>query len=439
MFAGQLNIMSRSLPRALHSGLSVAENSRRLRILALIEERLMEIQSAWLASIPQVEVKDLLGQYIFEDADHSNELRRRAHDLVSLVERTADSQDTGAIQAICNEIGNATELSERWAGMYRVFKPELIRHYEEHLALTDRICDAPTARILERILPEEESQLKHIDDVLEQWPLTPTENENALAWQVHLRSCLERMHGLIDPSAVDLPRFHHPEPLPRFLDTFPERDGRWQYLPLDAPPVVPVDASPEKAAELLLATLSNGEYEAAELLARTLVDFPEAPWELRFRIARQVWDEVRHGEMQLRRLAELGKKWEGIPVKRLTYSKAGFERDLGRRLMVLNRVTEGRAMDLNLKRFDYLTCQAHDPLTPRFFDYILADETQHIENGNWIKILSDGDGRQEAGYVQFGEDFRRELEEFIGGRADIQAMSTERTRAVGEKDALSDQ
>src|SRR4051794_25655610 len=38
----------------------------------------------------------------------------------------------------------------------------------------------------------------------------------------------------------------------------------------------------------------NAEIQTLEIAAQCLVDFPEAPWELRLELARQCWDEVRH-------------------------------------------------------------------------------------------------------------------------------------------------
>jgi len=38
----------------------------------------------------------------------------------------------------------------------------------------------------------------------------------------------------------------------------------------------------------------NTEVQSLEIAAQSLVDFPNAPWELRMQQARQCWDEARH-------------------------------------------------------------------------------------------------------------------------------------------------
>ena len=49
----------------------------------------------------------------------------------------------------------------------------------------------------------------------------------------------------------------------------------------------------------------NQEVQTLEIAAICLVDFPDAPWELRMEFARQCWDEARHAEVMYRRLKAL--------------------------------------------------------------------------------------------------------------------------------------
>ena len=50
----------------------------------------------------------------------------------------------------------------------------------------------------------------------------------------------------------------------------------------------------------------NNEMGALEIAAQCLVDFPEAPWDLRMQLARQASDESRHVRELHRRLRQLG-------------------------------------------------------------------------------------------------------------------------------------
>src|SRR5882672_4859758 len=46
----------------------------------------------------------------------------------------------------------------------------------------------------------------------------------------------------------------------------------------------------------------HNEMQTLEIAAQGLVDFPDAPWELRLQLARQCWDESRHSAILYRRL-----------------------------------------------------------------------------------------------------------------------------------------
>src|SRR5688572_32877424 len=65
------------------------------------------------------------------------------------------------------------------------------------------------------------------------------------------------------------------------------------------------DMSPAAMRQRLHRHMHN-EMQNTEITAQTLVDFPEAPWELRMQLARQCWDEVRHTNLCYRRLKEIG-------------------------------------------------------------------------------------------------------------------------------------
>ncbi|MBA0086017.1 MAG: hypothetical protein HRJ53_13545, partial [Acidobacteria bacterium Pan2503] len=59
----------------------------------------------------------------------------------------------------------------------------------------------------------------------------------------------------------------------------------------------------------------NNETGAIEIAAQCLIDFPEAPWELRLQLARQCWDESRHVAGLHRRLLVPGPGLQGHEVR----------------------------------------------------------------------------------------------------------------------------
>jgi uncharacterized ferritin-like protein (DUF455 family) len=90
----------------------------------------------------------------------------------------------------------------------------------------------------------------------------------------------------------------------------------------------------------------HNEMETLEIAAQTLVDFTDAPWELRMQLARQCWDEVRHTSLIYRRLLELGGRKGEFPVMNYEWGVVCMLDSMVARLAVQQRSFEGGEMDL---------------------------------------------------------------------------------------------
>jgi uncharacterized ferritin-like protein (DUF455 family) len=129
----------------------------------------------------------------------------------------------------------------------------------------------------------------------------------------------------------------------------------------------------------------NNEVQNAEIAAQSLVDFPDAPWELRMQLARQCWDETRHARMFLRRVEELGGRKGESPIKNGDWAIVGMIDNLPGRLLVQNRLFEGGVMD-SFRQVARGFRDAGDERTAELFDAILADEIQHVRFANqWLR------------------------------------------------------
>ena len=137
----------------------------------------------------------------------------------------------------------------------------------------------------------------------------------------------------------------------------------------------------------------NNETGAIEIAARCLVDFPEAPWDLRMSLARQVADEARHARLLLRRLQELdGCKGE-FPVANFEWGVTLMLDNLPGRLAVQNRTFEAGLIDI-LGTLRNRWREAGDHQTADLLEGILADEVTHVRFANrWIKRLTEEDPR----------------------------------------------
>jgi uncharacterized ferritin-like protein (DUF455 family) len=132
----------------------------------------------------------------------------------------------------------------------------------------------------------------------------------------------------------------------------------------------------------------NNEIQNAEIAAQTLVDFPDAPWELRMQLARQCWDETRHARMFLNRVIELGGRKGESPIKNGDWAIVGMIDTLPGRLLVQHRLFEGGVLD-SFRQVARGFRESGDERTAEIFEVILADEIQHVRFANlWLRQFS---------------------------------------------------
>jgi uncharacterized ferritin-like protein (DUF455 family) len=133
----------------------------------------------------------------------------------------------------------------------------------------------------------------------------------------------------------------------------------------------------------------NQEVQTIEIAALCLVDFPDAPWELRMELARQCWDEARHAAICFRRLEAMG-GWKGMyPIANLDWSVVSMLDSLAARLAVQNRTFEGGSLDTD--KFEIaMHLERGDHASAEIVEAVGADEIQHVRFGNqWLKRMTD--------------------------------------------------
>lgn len=129
----------------------------------------------------------------------------------------------------------------------------------------------------------------------------------------------------------------------------------------------------------------HNEMQNLEIAAQTLVDFPDADWELRMKMARQCWDEARHTLLVRRRLLAYGGRKGEFPVMNYEWGVVALMDSLPARLSLQNRTFEAGEMDL-FRRLIREWTEAGDIETAEVLDGILADEIEHVRFANhWIK------------------------------------------------------
>lgn len=172
----------------------------------------------------------------------------------------------------------------------------------------------------------------------------------------------------------------------------PAREPCFKVVDTDAEMVAWSDMSPQSRRERLHRHMNN-ETSSLEIAAQCLADYPDAPWELRMQLARQVWDESRHVTALYRRLREIGGFKGEFPVANFEWTVSCFLDSLVGRLTLQNRTFEAGAMDL-MAKLPGKWREAGDGETADLLDAIAADEIQHVRFANqWIRKLTSEDKR----------------------------------------------
>ncbi|MSP42016.1 MAG: DUF455 family protein [Alphaproteobacteria bacterium] len=148
-----------------------------------------------------------------------------------------------------------------------------------------------------------------------------------------------------------------------------------------------------------------GEMQALEGAARSLWDFPDAPWEFKMNMARQAWDEARHVQIQEKLLQHVGGEIGMYPESTFLFEAACSE-DPAMRVAGVNRGLEGLACDVFRDMMRYGVA-ARDETMTQAMDFVLADEITHVRFGSeWVKEFT----RNDPEHFARTQDFRREVD-----------------------------
>jgi bacterioferritin (cytochrome b1) len=408
--------------RRLNTGFSVSRNRWLLLQYAFIEERLFTTLAGWIWSTPRLEHKVEFGRLAYEDALHSDALRKRAAELSLSTAEAPRQPELHRLELFANEIANTRLPVERFVGVFRVLKTNLLTAYRNHLEETDDVVDGPTAGILRRLIAEEQEHIEWGEDTLQGLMKDPAVAGLADPWELHLQEILQFTGGLTGEGRSGLlPNYYHPQP-PSPETDFPARDGRHRLVPLDEYRVSSMGESANEVVRHLLYQNTYGEMEAEDLLGQVLAHGAALPWQMRLDLARQMWDEARHAEMSWRRMEELGGRPDPLPpVPPLILGVVGDATDPLEKLLILQRVIEGRVTERHRYRVIHLSQELGDLQTARLFEYIVADERDHIGNSAWIDRLV-GDNPERMAQLHVIEmHAERALEDILNRRVDVTA------------------
>jgi len=391
------------------AGLSVEACAARLHRLAYAEERLMLLEAAHIVTTPEWDVKLLLGRLQFEEAQHAGQLKNRLTELRVSKNKAYKAPDDESLQLVFDEAMYSAGTVELLAALVHVFKPALLRAYQNYLNQTNGLADHPTVRLLKIAVAEEEEALALLQAAYQDIIQTPEQQAQAEEWAAALRKLLAAAGdidgtGSANPQALRPVRATRRYEIPKKLardDTF---NKIWDFVHVENQQVA------ERLAQIIATRLA--EISAAEGLAYVLWETPNQPWQFYVDISRHLWDEIRHtifGEVATEdvfddRAAMPLRTFDDESVVQMTplemYAMLGIGVEAA-----LMKYPPGKR-----EEFEFCRDSARYPLMATLQDFDWADEVLHVNIARrQLKEWFEGSQAELLELAQKGVDLRSQM------------------------------
>jgi hypothetical protein len=158
---------------------------------------LMETLASWVPTTPEMEVKLLFGEHIWDVAQHADALGKRTFELRMPLQHSLRPVDTYV--ELLAELAKTAPTPQRLAAVYDVVLPGLDVRYRRYLNDTDTLADAPTVRILERHLTDMTRMVKEGRALRQELPALQLKDRE---WVEVLRKREAALDRLTAPSAT---------------------------------------------------------------------------------------------------------------------------------------------------------------------------------------------------------------------------------------------
>lgn len=373
--------------RQLGGKFSVEENGKLLLRYFYFERRLMQALGAWTLSIPEFEVKLETGRHIFYHADAARAFRERLHEQERRLPEV-DSFRDAKVDSFIEEMLSASDAPELLVGIHQVAGRALQIAYRHHIDLTDSIADAPTIRMLRRILADYESMLEWTEQAIAAYIEGGIDEARLAAWRWHLQRMLGSIGGVTGLDApLDRPKPLRSEEKPFARGTVPLRDERFEtfkntgdYDTADGAARFPKDSY--ESLRLRFIRTQRDEVDAIEAFGTFIWDIRFKDFQAEYDLARITWDEARHTEIGHRALQAAG--YDPFELRnRLTGSTCRGPMDPAFAMAEINLFGEVGVLKTINGLIDTAR-ERQDALLTHIADFIRADERTHVRKGQGI-------------------------------------------------------
>jgi hypothetical protein len=177
-------------------GLSVKERGAAVATFRYVHVALMEMLAQWTPTTPEMEVKLLFGEHIWDMAQQADALGRRTQELRLPLQHSL--APVGAYVRLLEEVREQRDTARRLAGFYDALLPPLAGRYRGYLDRIDTLMDAPTVRILEQCSDVESRMIRQSRELRAEFPALAGVNGG---WLEALLDRDTRISDLVAPGA----------------------------------------------------------------------------------------------------------------------------------------------------------------------------------------------------------------------------------------------
>ena len=384
--------------RQLGGKYSVEENAKLLQRFFYIERRLMQALGAWTLSIPEFEVKLETGRHIFYHADAARMLRERLHDQELRFPEIDAFRDPG-VDRFIEELLYASDAPELLVGVHQVAGRALEIAYKHHLDNTDPIADAPTVRMLRRVLDDYAPMLEWAEQALAAYLEGGIDEARLSEWRWHLQRLLRSIGGVTGLEVfTEPPASLRSAPAPFTRGTVPLRDPRFETFKNTgdydvADGAARFEKDSYDSLRLRFIRTQRDEVDAIEAFGTFIWDIRFKDFQAEYDLARITWDEARHTEIGHRALQAAG--YDPFELRnRLIGSTCRGPMDPAFAMAEINLFGEVGVLKTINGLIDTAR-ERRDYLLTHIADFIRADERTHVRKGKGILKCMTSLGAQE--------------------------------------------
>lgn len=191
--------------RELPGLFTVEESARRVGHYKWAEMRLFEALGGWVATVPELDVKLVLGRHTYHHAWHAELWHKRLPELREMDPDRMTVPPNDEVVAFMDAVAEpeAPEHTiEKLVGAYRVLIPRFIGVYTFHRNATSEITDAPTIRSLKFALGDEHDDWRDGEMLLQSLLDTPEKVARAARRQEELEVLYLASGGIAGPGSL---------------------------------------------------------------------------------------------------------------------------------------------------------------------------------------------------------------------------------------------